>query len=257
MELVELGSTGIQVSPLAFGTGTSGWAGSSAQTRLGFQRLVDLLRLGYDLGITFWDLADQYGSHPHAAEALKTLGRSRLVIATKTASRSHREVERDIRRYLRELGTDYLDIVLLHYVTDERWMERYSGAIEALIHAKEQGLTRAIGASFHSLEAIHAATRSPWLDVALVRINYDGRNMDGTPSAVAAAIEQLAAAGKAIYGMKVLGLGALPPERAIPYALGLPGVSAITVGMCNEEEIHQNVAIVARWQRQKASASRM
>jgi aryl-alcohol dehydrogenase-like predicted oxidoreductase len=250
MDKVRFGDTGLLVSPLAFGTGTSGWAGSSAQTRLGFQRLVDLLRLGYDLGITFWDLADQYGSHPHAAAALKGLDRASVVIATKSTSRSRQGMESDIRRFLRELNTDYLDIVLMHYVTDPRWPGQYVGAMEALARAKEQGLIRAVGASFHNLDALRVAASCDWLDVALVRINDDGRSMDGTPSAVAAVIEQLAAAGKAVYGMKVLGLGALPPERAIPYVLSLPGVSAVTIGMCSEEEIRQNVDVVTRWQRQ-------
>jgi aryl-alcohol dehydrogenase-like predicted oxidoreductase len=40
---VTLGSTGIRVSRLCIGTGTNGWGGSSKQTRLGFDRLVDLL----------------------------------------------------------------------------------------------------------------------------------------------------------------------------------------------------------------------
>jgi 1-deoxyxylulose-5-phosphate synthase len=55
---IALGNTGLRVSRLCIGTGTNGWAGRSNQTRLGFDRLVDLLCCAYDRGITFWDLAD-------------------------------------------------------------------------------------------------------------------------------------------------------------------------------------------------------
>ena len=252
MDKRRLGDTDILVSPLAFGTGTGGWAGSSAQTRLGLRRLAELLRLGYDLGITFWDLADQYGSHPHAAAALKGLDRSSVVIATKSTSRTYQAMESDIHRFLQELGTDYIDIVLLHAVMTGSWAEERAGAMKALSRAKEQGLVRAVGASFHSLAGLRAAVTSPWLDVALVRINYASRNMDASPDVVRPLIQQMATAGKGVYGMKVLALGALDPERAIPYTLNVPGVSAVAIGMCSEEELRQNIEIVTRWQLQNA-----
>ena len=163
-------------------------------------------------------------------------------------------MEADIRRFLRELGTDYIDIVLLHAVMTGNWTKERAGAMEALSRAKEQGLIRAVGASFHSLAGLRAAATSPWLDVALVRMNHSGRNMDASPDVVRPLIQQMAAAGKGVYSMKVLSLGTLDPERAIPYTLGVPGVSAITIGMRSEEEIRQNIEIVAQWQRQHAGA---
>src|SRR5512143_751468 len=62
-DLVTLGRTGIEVTRLFQGTGTSGVGKSSNQTRgLGYEGLVDLLRAGVDQGVTTWDLADQYGT---------------------------------------------------------------------------------------------------------------------------------------------------------------------------------------------------
>ncbi|MGH2369404.1 MAG: aldo/keto reductase, partial [Chloroflexota bacterium] len=98
MQRVTLGKTGIEVSRLCIGTGTSGWSGHSNQTRLGFDRLVHLLRYAYDRGITFWDSADQYGSHPHVREALKQVGRQNVVVTTKTTSRTPEDVEADVHR---------------------------------------------------------------------------------------------------------------------------------------------------------------
>ena len=55
---------------MAMGTGTSGYGGSSNQTRqLGIKGVSDLLRAAFDEGINFWETADQYGSHPHIRES--------------------------------------------------------------------------------------------------------------------------------------------------------------------------------------------
>ncbi|HPQ17607.1 MAG TPA: hypothetical protein PLP04_20440, partial [Bryobacteraceae bacterium] len=69
---VKLGPAQVEVSRLAMGTGTNGYGGSSNQTRkLGLSGVADLLQAAYDQGITFWDAADQYGTHPHLREGLK------------------------------------------------------------------------------------------------------------------------------------------------------------------------------------------
>ncbi|MFN3422205.1 MAG: aldo/keto reductase, partial [Armatimonadota bacterium] len=109
---VSLGNTGIAVPRLSIGTGTYGWGGSSAQTRLGFRECVRLLLTAYEHGVTWFDSADQYGSHPHIREVLKSLDREKVVITTKLTSRSKEQAKQDIQRFLRELDTDYIDIVL-------------------------------------------------------------------------------------------------------------------------------------------------
>src|SRR5216683_1347467 len=68
---VVLGSTGIQTSRLAMGTGTVGVGHHSHQTALGVKGLSEMLLNGYNHGLRFFDAADSYGSHPHVAEALK------------------------------------------------------------------------------------------------------------------------------------------------------------------------------------------
>ena len=88
MRQIMLGDSGIRTSQLAIGTGTVGWAGSSNQTRLGFDECVDLLCYAYDRGVAFWDVADQYGSHPETAAALRDVGRENVVVTSKTTSRT-------------------------------------------------------------------------------------------------------------------------------------------------------------------------
>ena len=246
MDIVEFGKTGLSVSRLAFGTGTHGWAGRSEQTDLGVDELASLLRLAHDHGVNFWDAADAYGSHPHVAKALKGLPRDEVVLATKTTSRTAAQVTQDIERFLRELGTDVLDVVLLHFVTQPDWPRRYAGAMEALSRAKEQGTVRAVGVSCHGLGALRAAAETAWAEVVLARINSAGVNMDAPPSKVAPVIERLYASGKAVYGMKVLGCGQLARKAraAIRYVFQLGVVHAVTIGTSRRQHLLKNVKLV-------------
>lgn len=251
VEYVSLGRTGLKVSRLAVGTGTHGWAHHSEQTALGLDGLAHLLRVAYDQGVNFWDSADQYGSHPHVARALQGIlrqghPRDSVVIATKTASRKGQEVTQDVERFLREVGTDVLDIVLLHGMGQHNWPERYAGAMEALSKAKEQGKVRAVGISCHDLGALSTAAETDWVDVVLVRINRAGVNMDASPSKVVPVIDRLHAAGKGVYAMKALGCGQLVRDArlAVQYVLQLGTVHALAIGTSSIEHLAQNVRLV-------------
>jgi aryl-alcohol dehydrogenase-like predicted oxidoreductase len=248
MQIVELGKTGLCVSRLAIGTGTNGWNGRSNQTALGRKGLADLLRFAYNHGVTFWDSADQYGSHPHVKDALNGLDRSSVVITTKTVSRTRESVESDVKRFLKEIGSDYVDIVLLHCLTNVDWPRRYPDAMEGLTRCKEQGLLRAHGVSCHNYGAFQTAAMTPWVEVVLARINYAGVIMDSSPADVIRTMEQMAAFGKGVYGMKVLGQGKLAkadgPREGIKFVMGLPCVHAMTIGMTSQREVIENVGIV-------------
>ncbi|MBN1814282.1 MAG: aldo/keto reductase [Anaerolineae bacterium] len=245
MDTVAFGNTGLRVSRLAFGTGTNGLGGRSEQTDLGVERLAGLLRLAHDHGVIFWDAADAYGSHPHVARALQGIPRDAVVIATKTMSRSTDKVAQDVDRFLRELGTDVLDIVLLHVMTRPDWPQRYAGAMEALSRAKEQGKVRAVGVSCHGLGSLRAAAESDWAEVVLARINMAGVNMDASPAKVVPVIGQLYTAGKAIYGMKALGCGQLAGKAraAIQYVLKLGIVHSIVIGISRRTQLVENVRL--------------
>jgi len=242
---VALGDTGIVVSELAFGTGTHGWSMSSEQTRLGKGAFIELLVYGYERGISFWDLADQYGSHPHANEALKQIGRENVVLTTKTCASTKKEAEQDLARFLDEIGTDHLEIVLLHCMTGTDWPKARAGAMEALAEAKEKGLIRVHGVSCHDLPALKVAAECPWVDVLLARINHRGCSMDGSVPDVIDTLASARAHGKALYAMKTLGVGELTAEvpRALAYVRSLPFIDALSVGMKSREEIDQNVGL--------------
>jgi len=227
-----LGKTGIKTSRLAMGTGTVGSGHHSNQTALGLKGLSQLLLNGYDHGLRFFDAADSYGSHPHVAEALKHVQRDQVTVLTKTWARDPATARADLDRFRKELGTDYLDICLMHCLTEGDWTERYRGVMDVFSEAKETGIIRAHGCSCHSIEALRAAAKSPWVEVDLARINPIGSHMDADPATVVSVLREMRAAGKGVIGMKILGQGDMRTrqDEALKYALSLDVLDAFTIG---------------------------
>ena len=237
-DTVTLGSTGIKTSRLAMGTGTVGSGHHSNQTALGIKGLSDLLLNGYDQGLRFFDAADSYGSHPHGAEALKHVPRDKVTVLTKTWARDPATARADLDRFRRELGVDYLDVCLMHCVTEADWTERFKGVMDVLSEAKHKGIIRAHGCSCHSIEALRAAAKSPWVEIDLARINPIGSYMDADPQTVVTVLREMKAAGKAVVGMKILGQGDLRNRQseALRYALSLGVLDAFTIGAESKAE---------------------
>ena len=167
-DVVTLGPRKIKLSRLAMGTGTNGSGGSSNQTKkLGLEGVATLFRAGFDNGLNFWDSADQYGTHPHLKEALKKTPREKVVILSKTHASTEKEMRADIDRFRREIGTDYIDILLLHCMMDGNWPERKKGAMEYISELQEKGIVRTKGVSCHTMAALKTAAATPWVEVDL------------------------------------------------------------------------------------------
>ncbi len=248
-DVVTLGGTGIQVSRLFQGTGTDGVGKSSNQTRgLGLQGVADLLRAGVDQGVTVWDLADQYGTHPHAREALKTVARDKVVILTKTHASTEKEMRDDLDRFRKEIGTDRLDIVLLHCMMSADWPKEKAGAMAVLADAKAKGVIRAHGVSCHNLGALKVAASSDWVDVDLARLNPAGAVMDAPVGEVLPVLSEMKRKGKGVIGMKILGAGALRSrvDDALQYALASPVLDCFTIGAENRRELEDLLARIPK-----------
>jgi len=123
------------------GTGTFGGGRSSNQMRkLGADGIADLWWDGFDNGLFFWDTADGYGSHDAIKMALKKIPREKVTIQTKTTARTADAMKADLDRFRQEMGTDYIDIVLLHSRMSPKWDELDKGPMEVLAEAKEKNL---------------------------------------------------------------------------------------------------------------------
>jgi len=237
-DIVALGQTGIKTSRLACGTGTIGGNHHSHQTALGIQGLADLLLQGYDQGLRFFDTADSYGSHPHVAAALKKLPREKITVMSKSGSRDAAGMRADIERFRKELGTDYIDILMMHCMTDDNWTEKCKPVMDVISEAQERGIIRAHGCSCHTIGALRSAAKSPWVQIMLSRVNPIGSHMDADPATVVATLRAGREAGKAIIGMKILGEGDMRSraDEALKYALSLGVLDAFTIGAENRNE---------------------
>lgn len=243
-DIVTLGDTGIKVSRLAMGTGTHGVGGSSNQTRkLGVKGLGELLHMAYDNGVTFWDSADQYGTHPHLKEGLKHVDREKVVILTKTHATTEKEMKADLDRFRKEIGTDYLDIVLLHCMTNKNWPSMKKAAMEVLGRAREDGIVRTHGVSCHTLGALKSAADSDWVQVNLARFNPQGVSMDDDVPVVRAVLQKMKNRGAGIIGMKVLGAGRLTDriDKCLQFALAQEFMDSFTIGQENGKQFHDLV----------------
>lgn len=249
METVTLGKSGIRTSRFSLGTGMRGGNRQSNHTRMGRDKLMSLLRESYERGIRLFDLADLYGTHPYLIPALEGVPRDRYQIVTKIWFRPGGipEPERPdadvvVERFLRELKTDYIDLVLLHCVTSAQWPKELERQMEILARLKQKGVIRAHGVSCHSLEALKAAAEEPWVDSVHARINPFQMSMDGPPSEVVPVLRQIKSAGKGIVGMKIVGEGRLrnDPEKldeSIRFVLQLGCVDVVTVGCESIQEV--------------------
>jgi aryl-alcohol dehydrogenase-like predicted oxidoreductase len=202
---------------------------------------VQMLVQGYERGIRFFETADVYGTHELVGRALSQVGRTNVTVLSKTMAQTREEAEADLARFLSELGTDYIDIVLLHIRTSSNWTTESAGAMEVLSEAKARGQIRAHGVSCHSLEALRLAAQTDWVDVDLARINPFGSRMDADPPTVLSELRAMKQGGKAVLGMKIFGGGENTGQfdEAIEHAARLDAIHAFTIGFTSIDQLDQ------------------
>lgn len=257
-----LGASGIETSRMALGTGMKGWKRQSDHTRMGFGKLVGLFQHCYDRGITFFDLADLYGSHVYFREALRSIPREKVTILTKLwwkydsknptelpADFCKRSAHLNLDRFLHELDTDYIDIVLLHCLTKPDWAKEMAPYMEVLSKAKEKGKIKALGVSCHNFGAMQTAAELPWVDIMLSRLNPDGVKTDAKPEEVVKLLKKARANGKGIVGMKIYGEGQLvhKKDECMKYAQTNGSLDAMTIGAVSPEQVDENLSLMAKY----------
>ncbi len=239
----------VKCSRIGFGTGMRGGMRQSNLTRMGWPKGIELLHFAYDHGVRFFDCADLYGTHQIVAEAMTGKPRDSYALGTKIWVRPggiHEKerlgAEEVVARFLKELKTDYIDLVQIHCMDKDDWTTTFAPYMEQLDVLKKKGLIRAHGISSHSNAATELAAKTPWTDVVHVRINSEGMNMDGPKDDVAGKIAETVRtaklctdAGKGIIAMKVVGEGKMSkdPEmrkKSTEFVKGLDCVNVMIVG---------------------------
>jgi predicted aldo/keto reductase-like oxidoreductase len=150
MQTRRFGRTGHMSTVAIFGAAAL-WEVSQAEADSAMERIIDA-------GVNHIDVAPSYG---HAEERLGPwLGRpeirERFLLGCKTMERSKAGAAAELRRSLERLRADHFDLFQIHEVTSLEELDeatRSGGAIEALLEARDVGLTRWLGITGHGVDA--------------------------------------------------------------------------------------------------------
>ena len=253
VDQVPLGKTGLKLSRLGIGTGTNS---GNVQRRLGHEEFNKLIRHAHDRGITYIDTADAYQTHTWIREAIQGIPREKLFIQTKMPG-TPEDPLKEIDRFRKELGVDYIDSLLVHCVVTKSWDEERKKVLDALEEARQKKIIRAKGASCHSLPALSRSVQLDWMDVHLVRVNPQGAHID-TPvehwetksdashvSEVLKLIKAMREKGHGIIGMKIIGNGDFTKpedrEKSIRFAMRPDFLDAVVIGFKSPAEVDEAI----------------
>lgn len=243
MEYRKLGKTGIEVSRLCFGSLTM----TETQGNLSNKEARELLSFAYEQGINFIDTAELYENYDLIREVFHDVKRENLTITSKTYAYNKEGVHKSVNKYLKELGTDYIDILLLHEQESEMTLKGHYEALEEMWKLKEKGYIKAIGISTHKVRAVKAAVDFDEIDIIHPMTNKEGLGiLDGSIDDMLNAIKVAKNKGIGIYAMKVLGGGHLisNSEEAIKWAVDEELFDSIAIGMQSKAELLANVALI-------------
>ena len=250
-DLRRLGNTGMAVSPVGLGTVKFG-RNTGVKYPASFslpadEELEALLAAAHDCGINLVDTAPAYGNSEQRLGKLLSGNRDAWILCTKTGEAfvdgrstfdfSAAGTRHSVERSLRNLGTDYLDIVLVHCSDNDEAALRDSDVLEVLHRLKEQGDIRAVGASTKSAAGGLAALSM--CDLVMVTYNMDDTSQRNI-------LDKALALDKGVLVKKALESGhAHDPSEALRFALSHPAVSSAIVGTINKAHLQDNVAAVA------------
>jgi aryl-alcohol dehydrogenase-like predicted oxidoreductase len=250
---VTLGKSNVKVTRLAFGTGTFS---GRVQRDLGQEEFTRLVRHAYDRGIRFFETAESYhGMSEMLAIALKGIPRDSYKLMTKYSTPASGDPAPKIDQFLKQLGTEYIDILLLHGLRPPTWATDYRQLQDGFSESKNKKVILSHGASVHGLAALRTFPGNQWLDIAMIRMNHNGTKMDtealsdveepGKVDEVVAHTKQVHAQGMGVISMKLCGEGrfarAEDRDRAMKFAMNLGCVDAVTIGFKNTAEIDEAI----------------
>lgn len=243
MRYKKLGNTDIEVSRLCFGSLTM----TPFQANLTVGEGARLIEFAYENGVNFIDTAEIYENYNYIREALKGIPRDKFVITSKTYAYTSQMAIDSVESAMKELGTDYIDLFLLHEQESEMTLRGHYEALEELFKLKEKGYIRAVGISTHKIAAVRASSQFKEIEVIHPMINKYGLGiLDGTRDEMLKEISAAHDRGVGIYAMKVIGGGHLISEAddAIRWANEIEYIDSIAIGMQSRDEVINNISVL-------------
>ncbi|MFH1264692.1 MAG: aldo/keto reductase, partial [Planctomycetota bacterium] len=238
-----LGRTGLSVTCLTLGTAPCGIAKTISP-----QQVADVVNAGLDLGINFVDTAERYGNAEEGVGLALGARRKDIFLATKVWADTVEDAEEKLAGSFKNLKTDYADLLYFHHLGD-RDVKRArdpDGVFTWLLKQKEAGKCRFVGISGHNLPGRFAPfLETGDVDVIMVALNFGDRHTYNFEETVLPIAREHDAG---VVAMKVYGapspktgswgnpeakpnVGVENLELAVRYALGLPGVATVNLGV--------------------------
>jgi predicted aldo/keto reductase-like oxidoreductase len=222
-----------------------------------------------DLGVNYYDTARSYVNGEEAVSYLSPKVKDQFIIATKTGARGGKFCLRDLQHSLKTMKRDRIDVWMTHMIQTEHEYElctNLGGFCDIAIAARQAGLVRATGASFHApTPLILRAIEERAFDVVMFQLNLIGRETV-FGSSIASYRETLLPAARAndvgVVVMKVLAgaelrhgapnldfvadpaIGRDVVGGAVRYATMHPDIAVAVVGMRSTDELLRNVMAV-------------
>lgn len=183
MEYTKLGNSGIDISKLCIGCMSFGDPASKMHAwTLNPQESEEIVKKALELGINFFDTANCYSagtSEEYLGRAIKNnVSRDKVVLATKVyfneGKLSKEAIPREVEGSLKRLGTDYIDLLIIHRYDYDTPVEE---TMEALHNVVKSGKVRAIGASamygyqFNKLQ--YVAEKNNWTKFVSMQNHYN------------------------------------------------------------------------------------
>lgn len=251
-DMVTLGKSKVQVTRLAFGTGTMS---GQVQRELGQKEFTRQVRYAHERGIRFFETAESYDDmHRMLGIALQGVPRDSYQIMSKVTTTPGVNPQQKIDELRRLAKTEYFDIMLLHWQHTGDWVETTKPWQDGLAAAQQKKIVKTRGCSVHGLPALREVPKFTWLEVAMIRMNHKGAVMDaavadngqpGNVPEVVAHVQQVKKEGMGVISMKLVGEGRFTQQsdrqESLRFAFRHAGVDAVTIGFKNTQEIDEAI----------------
>lgn len=254
-----LGRTNVPITALSIGTAAVGFSREYSVKQIG-----DIINAALDEGVTSIDTARHYAKAEEGVALGLGSRRDEVFLATKVWADTVEVAEKSLATSLEVLGTDCVDLLYYHSL-GQRKVEGAmdpDGVFSWLVKQKAAGKTRFLGISGHNLpERFAPFIESGEVDVMMVLMNFVDRytyNFEERVLPIArkndVGVVAMKVFGGPRGGFASYGGGKVPPlvgrkyvDLAIRYALGLPGVASVNLGVHDPAQVRANVETVKNY----------
>lgn len=210
----------------------------------------EFLETSWELGVRLYDTAPAYGSSEERLAPFVARHRKEMILCTKCGEEfgargsrydySGRFLRASVEASLRRLGTEYLDILLIHSNGDDRRVLNETDAVETLSQLKREGKARVIGISAKTPEGVRGAARS--LDVVMAPYSLASPHLSES-------LEEVHGQGLGVLAIKGLQSGHLAVERpdsaeeALRHVFSRSFLDVLILGTIKSDHLAQAVAL--------------